>query len=406
MGSNPFGSLSDLRNGVADLWSGGRGRILTAVAAGWFLSIGVRMIYPVMLPYLRTAYGLDLTTAGLLLTVLFLAYALGQFPGGVLADRFGERFTLTASAVISAVTLTLVVTANSSIVLFAATALFGFGTALYAVGRYTVLPRLYTDRLGAANGVTAASQDAGQSVLPPVASVIAAAFLWQLGFGFAIPLFLLAAVALWVVVPPRSPSASDGDSGFSRDDLHVLTSVFRQPAVVYATAVLILGLYVWQAFTSFYPTYLIEIKGLSTTVASFLFGIFFALGILIKPLAGGAYDRFGIRRSLTIVASGPTIGLIALPYVDDIWILIVVTALVSTLLGFATVVEPSLLHSLPEEIRGTGFGILRSVGFTIGATSPVLFGAAADRGFFDEMFMVLAVFAAGMILLAFRIPEN
>ena len=406
MGNNPFESLSDLRNGVADLWSGGRGRILTAVAAGWFLSIGVRMIYPVMLPYLRTAYGLDLTTAGLLLTVLFLAYALGQFPGGVLADRFGERFTLTASAVISAVTLTLVVTANSSIVLFAATALFGFGTALYAVGRYTVLPRLYTDRLGAANGVTAASQDAGQSLLPPVASVIAAAFLWQLGFGFAIPLFLLAAVALWAVVPPRSSSASDGDSGFSRDDFHVLTSVFRQPSVVYATAVLILGLFVWQAFTSFYPTYLVEVKGLSTTVASFLFGIFFALGILIKPLAGGAYDRFGIRRSLTIVASGPTIGLIVLPYVDALWMLIIVTALVSTLLGFATVVEPSLLHSLPVEIRGTGFGILRSVGFTIGATSPVLFGAAADRGFFDEMFIVLAVFAAAMILLAFRIPGN
>ena len=406
MGSNLFGTLSDFKAGAVDLWSGGRGRILTAVAAGWFLSIGVRMIYPVMLPYLRTAYELDLTAAGLLLTVLFLAYALGQFPGGMLADRFGERFTLTASAVISAVTLTLVVTANSAVVLFAATALFGFGTALYAVGRYTVLPRLYTDRLGAANGVTAASQDAGQSILPPVASVIAAVFLWQVGFGFAIPLFLLSAVVLWAVVPPRSSSASDDDSGLSRDDLSVLLSVFRQPSVVYATAVLIVGLFVWQAFTSFYPTYLIEVKELSTTVASFLFGTFFALGILIKPLAGGAYDRFGIRRSLTIVASGPTIGLIVLPYVDDLWILILITAFVSTLLGFATVVEPSLLHSLPEEIRGTGFGILRSIGFTIGATSPVLFGAAADRGFFDEMFTVLAVLSAGMILLAFRIPEN
>jgi sugar phosphate permease len=193
---------------------------------------------------------------------------------------------------------------------------------------------------------------------------------------------------------------------FGRDDLHALRSVFRQPSVVYTTTVLILGLFVWQAFTSFYPTYLVEVKGFSTTVASFLFGTFFALGLLIKPLAGSAYDRFGIRRSLTIVASGPMIGLIALPYVDDLWIRITITALVSTLLGFATVVEPSLLHSLPEEIRGTGFGILRSVGFTTGAASPVLFGAVADRGFFDEMFTVLAVFAAGMVLLAFRISEN
>jgi len=404
--NSSFRLLSAFRNGVLELWSGGRGKVLTAVAGGWFLSVGVRMIYPVMLPSLRSAYGLNLTTAGLLLTVLFRAYAFGQFPGGVLADRFGERFTLTASAVISAGTLTLVITARSAIVLFVATALFGFGTALYAVGRYTVLSRLYSERLGAANGVTAASQDAGQSILPPIASVLAATFLWTYGFGFVIPLFILAAVALWLVIPIRSTSTSNGDSGFSRDDLTELRSALRRPTIVSATAALILGLVVWQAFTSFYPTYLIEEKGLSATVASLLFGTFFALGICIKPLSGVAYDRFGIRRSLVIVASGPTIALVMLPFVDGLWGLVAVTALVSTLLGFATVLEPSLLRSLPADIRGTGFGILRSIGFTIGAISPVLFGAAAERGFFDEGFTILAVFAAGMLLLAFRIPEN
>ncbi|WP_226007061.1 MFS transporter [Natrinema salinisoli] len=406
METTPSERLSAAKSGAVDLWSGGRGKVLTAVAGGWFLSIGVRMIYPVMLPYLRSAYGLDLTTAGLLLTTLFLAYALGQFPGGILADRFGERITLSASAVISAITLTLVVTARSSIVLFAATALFGFGTALYAVGRYTVLPRLYSDRLGAANGVTAASQDAGQSVLPPIASVIAAITLWQYGFGFAVPLFLLSAVALWMIVPTHPPDSSDEDEGFGVDTLRTLGTEFRKPSVVYATAVLVLGLLVWQAFTSFYPTYLVDEKELSTTVASLLFGAFFALGILIKPLAGAAYDRFGIRRSLTIVATGPTIGLIALPFASGLWSLVAVTALVSTLLGFATVVEPSLLRSLPEDVRGTGFGVLRSVAFTIGATSPALFGAAADRGFFDEVFVLLALLAGGMIVLAFRIPER
>jgi MFS family permease len=404
--SNPLENLAAVRKEAGALRRGGRGKVLAAIAGGWFLSIGVRMIYPVLLPALRTAYGLDLTTAGLLLTVLFLAYALGQFPGGVLADRFGERVTLSASAALSAGTLTLVVTAGSGLVLFAATALFGFGSALYAVSRYTVLPRLYTDRLGAANGVTAASQDAGQSILPPVASALAAAFLWQAGFGFAVPLFLLAAVALWLVVPAPSPDASGDGSGFGRDDLRSLGAALGQPSVVYATGVMILGLVVWQAFTSFYPTYLIEEKGLSPTVASVLFGAFFGLGIVIKPLAGAAYDRFGVRRSLTIVASGPAVALVVLPFVEATAALVAVTALGSTLLGFATVVEPSLLRALPDEVRGTGFGVLRSVAFTVGATSPVLFGAAADRGFFDEAFVVLAAFACGMILLAFRIPEG
>lgn len=404
MGKIAGGTVSRVKEGATELWSDGRGKVLAVVTTGWFLSIGVRMIYPVMVPYLRSAYGLDLTTAGLLLTVLFLAYAAGQFPGGVLADRFGERIMLSSSAVISAITLTLVTTSQSSLSLFAATALFGFGTALYAVGRYTVLPRLYTDHLGAANGLTAASQDAGQSVLPPIAGLLAATFLWQYGFGFTIPLFALSAVALWLTVPPHRPDASDTGGESFVETLRSLRPVLRRPSVVYATGVFILGLFVWQAFTSFYPTYLIEQKGLSNTVASGLFGTFFALGILIKPVAGVAFDRFGIRRSLAIVSTGPTVGLLALPFVSGFWPLVAVTALVSSLLGFATVVEPSLLNALPEAIRGTGFGVLRSIAFTVGATSPAIFGAAADRGFFDAVFLALAVLTASMIILAFLLP--
>jgi hypothetical protein len=62
---------------------------LLAVAAGWFLSLGVRMVYPALLPYLRTAYGLDLGTTGLLLTVLWSAHALGQLLGSLPTDEFG-----------------------------------------------------------------------------------------------------------------------------------------------------------------------------------------------------------------------------------------------------------------------------------------------------------------------------
>lgn len=364
------------------------------------------MIYPVLLPHLREAYGLDLTTSGLLLTVLFLAYAIGQLPGGMLADRFGERTVLTLSTLVAAITLGLVVTADSPVVLFAATALFGFGTALYAVARYTILPRLYPDQIGAANGVTAASQDAGQSALPPLAGGIAAAFLWQLGFGFVIPLFLLMAVVLWRTVPVQRPEADADESKRSLERARHLVSILRQRAVVYPTAVLVLGLSIWQAFTSFYPTYLVEVKGLSTTASGVLFGLFFALGICIKPLAGGAYDRIGIRRSLVIVSSGPGIALVALPLAEGVWPLIAVTALVSTLLGFATVTEPYLLETLPERVRGTGFGVLRTIAFMIAALSPVAFGAAADNEFFDQAFVVLAALAGIMVLLALRIPER
>ncbi|WP_164974808.1 MFS transporter [Halegenticoccus tardaugens] len=368
--------------------------------------MGVRMIYPVLLPHLRTTYDLDLTTSGFLLTVLFLAYAIGQLPSGMLADRIGEQLILTLSMLMSAVTLTLVVSASSPGVLFAATALFGFGAALYAVARYTIIPQLYPDNIGTANGVTAASQDAGQSVLPPLAGLIAASFIWQLGFAFTIPLFLLMAVVLWRIVPHQPSMSKDSADTLSFEGARYMSLVLRQPAVVYPTSVLILGLCIWQAFTSFYPTYLVEVKGLSTTVAGIMFGLFFALGILIKPLSGGAYDRIGIRHSLMIVASGPVIAFISLPLFDGFWALVIITVFVSTLLGFATITEPYLLETLPDDVRGTGFGILRTIAFMIGALSPVFFGGAADRGFFDEAFVVLAAVAGTMVLLAIRIPEK
>ena len=388
------------------LWSEGRGPILVAAAAGWFLSIGVRMIYPVVLPQLRAAYDLDLATAGVLLTVLFLAYGLGQLPGGLLADRFGERVVLAGSTAVSAVTLGLVVTAGSTAVLFVATALFGAGIALYAVARYTLLAELYPERVGAANGVTSAAADAGQSVLPPIGGLIAAALAWQFGFAFAIPLFAVVAVALWLVVPAGGRDAAGDEGALSLGAAREVFAGLRRPSVGYGTVTLLLGVCLWQAFTGFYPTYLIEQKGLSATRAGILFGLFFALGVAVQPLSGAAYDRIGIRRSLAVVMGISAVGVAALPFVDGLGPLVVVTVLSSALLGFATITQSYLIVALPAEIQGSGFGVIRTVSFTVGAASPAAFGAAADLGFFDEAFLALAALALVVIAMTSRLPEG
>lgn len=396
--------FSFLKREARSLWSDGRGPILLAIAAGWFLSIGTRMIYPILLPQLRTAYGLDLTTAGLLLTVLFVAYGLGQFPGGILSDHFGERLILILSTAISVVTLILIVTARSTPVLFLVTALFGAGVALYAVARYTILVDLYPEQVGAANGVTSAAADAGQSLLPPVAGLIVAVFAWQFGFGFAIPLFVIAAIGLWLVVPSKPPDPPTHETSVLETAKDVLLGLRGLP-VVYGTGTLLLGVSIWQAVTGFYPTYLIEVKALSGTLASVLFGLFFALGVVIQPVSGAAYDRIGISRSLLFVMGISGIGLMLLPLLEGFWPLVGVTILLSTLLGFAPVTQSHLILALPENIQGTGLGILRTVSFTTGAASPVFVGAAADRGYFDEAFWALAVLAGLTVILGMITPE-
>lgn len=374
-----------------DLWDEGRGKMLVVIAVGWFLSISVRMVYPALLPHLRETYDLNLTAAGLLLTVLWLAYGLGQLPGGILADRIGEGTVLVTSTLLSAGTLTLVVTAGSSPILFTATALFGLGTALYGVTRFTILSNLYPDNVGAATGVTMAAGDIGNAVMPPIASFIAIAVAWQYGLGFAIPFFVLVAVGLWKMVPSQTSGRTSAIDDLSIESMRDIAQRLRHPSIVQGLIILVLGNCVMQAFISFYPTYLVEIKGLTVSLATGIFGFFFALGAIIKPLSGGAYDRIGTRYSLLFIMGVSSISYAFLPLIDGFLMLIVVTIPISSLLGYETIVIASLTENLASDMQGTGLGVLRTVYIMIGALSPVAFGGIAERGFFDEGFFILTI---------------
>ena len=388
---------------VGALRGEGRGRVLLTVALGWGLLVGTRMSYPVLLPYIREAYGLSLSVAGLLVTVLWLGSALGQLPGGVLADRFNERHVMTAGLLIVAAALTFVALANSAIAVFLGTAMVGLGLSLYPIARITVLTEIYPDAVGSALGITMATGDTGQTILPPIVGFLAAAVAWQLGIGLLVPGFLLLAGLLWVVVPDRE---SQSTGSLSVQGARNVLGELRSRTMVLVTVLLFFYVMVWQSFTGFYPTYLVESKGLSPSVAGTVFALFFAVGVVVKPAAGTAYDRVGMRRSLGAVLVGPIFGLGLLPFVEGFWILVVLTALVSTMLGSGAITQAYLAEAIPENMRGTGLGVIRTTAASLGAMGPVLFGLVADRGFFDEAYLVLAGLMVLMLVLTVRMPRS
>jgi MFS family permease len=398
------GRLGQLKRSARFVREDGRSSVLAGVSIGWLLSLGVRMVYPVLLPHLRTAFGMDLVTAGFLITVLWWAYAAGQVPAGVLSDKVGERVVLTASTLMAAVMLLLVIAAPWTVLLFATTALFGLATALFGVARYTAISKVFPERDGIAIGITLAAGNVGNVALPAIAGAIAAAAVWQFGLGVTIPLFFVVAVYLWAVVP--GDLAGDEDPGLSMRTARLVGAELRRPAVVMVTGVLILGFSVWQAFTGFYPTYLIENKGLAPSMAAAVFSFYFALGILIQPMAGSIYDDWGIRRTLPAFLSVAAVGLVALPLAEGLLQIVPVTVLLACMMSNIAVTMPYLTRILPEEIQGTGLGILRTAYMLLGATSPFLFGLFADLGYFDQGFWILAGAVLVMILVILRLPEH
>lgn len=396
--------VSTVRHELDALWAGGKGKMLIVIALGWGVLNGTRMIYPVLLPSLSTDFNLTHTTAGLLVTLIWVGYAIGQVPGGVLADRYGERRLLTASVAIVACALVVVVLAPTAVALFAATGLVGVGLSLYPIARITLLSDLYPDRIGRVLGVTMATGDTGQTLLPLGAGILVV-IAWQVGLVFVVPLLGILAILIPMTLPANTPTDSmAGELSIKR--LKYVLGELRHPTLVFMGGILFLYIGILQTFSAFYPTYLTTVKDLSPTVASGLFSLFFAVGIVAKPLAGVAYDTVGIRRSLPIVLSGAIVGFALLPVLEGFWSLTVDTILISTMLGSGAITQSYLSETIPDEIEGTGLGAVRSSASMLGALGPVLFGAIADRGFFDEGYLLLAVLVGVITLLTFRLPNR
>ncbi|MGM0718555.1 MAG: MFS transporter, partial [Halobacteriota archaeon] len=172
--------------------------------------------------------------------------------------------------------------------------------------------------IGTTIGIVLAAADAGQSLLPPLASVLTVVVAWQLGFGFTIPVFILIAVTIWVYIPQKVSSEQRGSEHMTLSRFAETLSMMYSRRVVFATTIFVIYVCVWVSFTSFYPTYLIEIKGIRQTTTAILFGSFFAAGVVIKPLSGAIYDRVGIRQTLLVLAPISALALIAFPLAEGV----------------------------------------------------------------------------------------
>lgn len=391
---------------VADLRADGRGWVLAAVAGGWFLSLGVRLIYPAVLPQIRAAFGFDLPTAGSLLATLWFVYALGQFPGGLLSDKIGSGNVLVLSTTLSTVAVLVIVAAPTLWVLFAATAILGLCTALYGPARFPMLSSVFPDRDGTAIGITQASGNLGNAVLPLVAGVLASAVAWQLGFALVVPLFVAVAVAIRYAAPRQPEGKGSAVDSLSADSVRYLLDGLRSRAVLVVVTIQVLGSSMYQGFTSFYPTYLIEAKGLAPSVASGLFGLFFATGMVVQPVTGAAGDRFGEGRVLLVILALSIVTLAALPFVTGLPALVALTVALSSLLGRGVLTLTYLTNVLAADMRGTGLGLLRTGYIMIGAAAPLLIGILADAGYFDEAFLLLAGAGGVMFLLTLALPAR
>jgi MFS family permease len=374
-----------------EIRAAGNGWILVYVALGWFFVFGTRFVFPTLLPDIRATFQISNTAAGAAITAIWVAYALVQFPSGLLSDRMGERLILVLSVLIAAVSVLLVFFSFTFLSFFLAAVLFGLGTGIYAPPRVIVLSNTFADRDSTAIALTFAAGSLGSAALPFIAGQLALSFDWRTVFAVVMIPFLFVALGLWRHLPEYSTDVKQAADQSAVHIVRRLSSALNDRAVLLSWLGITLSLFVLQGVTTFLPTYLSSVKSLSTGIASMIFSVFFLVGAFSQPISGSLGDRFGRRRVMVGLAILGVIPLSLFPVSQGLPVLLFLSIVLGIRLGLGPLNNAYLADALPEDIQGVGYGFVRTFHIALGSTGALVVGYLADNSLFDEAFYLLAI---------------
>jgi MFS family permease len=380
-------------------------------------------------PFVQKELGLSNTELGIAFSAFAYSYLVTQIIGGVIADKFGPRWTLLGCVAIWVVTTIATGLVGSLASLFAVRLALGIGegAALPAAAR-AIINWFPVDKRGMAQGITHSFSRLGNAVAPPIIAALITFTTWRTSF-----VIVGIGTAAWLVFwylgfrdHPREdatiteaeldrlpPKAEVAPGSTRRDPVpwrRLLKRIAPSAAVYFCY-----GWTGWLYFT-WLPSFFLHAYNYNLkSSAIFASGVFLA-GVVGDAMGGLVADRIFKRTgSLTLSRSA----LIAGTFVASAVCLIPV--LVSSDLGIMTIalsaafffIEMSIapIWLVPMDVTpayaGTASGIINAGSAMAGIVSPILFGLIIDQtGSWTAPFVGSVVLLLIGAVLAFTIrPE-
>lgn len=373
--------------------------VLALCTLAFTATMVARLVPSPVVPAISADFDVSTGAIGFAFSLMWGAYALSQFPSGILGDRFGERRVILVAVGTTAAASVLLALSPSYPVFLLVAMFLGGGAGLH----YSVATSLFArefDDIGQAIGIHIAGGPIAGLVAPVAAALVAARVGWRgamlLGAVVAAPAFVLFA---WRVrpTPPARPETPMRD----RLELSPVAELLSRPTVLFTTAVTVVGAFTWQATAAFVPSFLIVYHGFSETAASLLFSFYFVVNGVLGTVMGSLSDRFGRDRTAAVTMASGVAGY-GLLVVGEATLTAVVPAvtLVGLAMSWGAPLQSRYLDAFDDAERGAGFGLVRTVYMTIGASGSVVVGVLSDVSGWGTAFGLLAaLMAVGFVLL-------
>ncbi|MGW6394171.1 MFS transporter [Streptomyces sp. NPDC055103] len=377
--------------------------------AAWLVDYADRLVINLVLPSIGVEFDLDRTQQGFVVSAFFLAYALCQIPGGMLADRFGGRRVTLWALLAWSVFTALTGFAWSFAVLLALRFAFGVAEGVFPPAAMKVLvERTRPEERMGANG-TVMSSNAIAAVLTPLAvAPLVAVFGWRSAFWStaALGLVALVAVRLWLPAPLPGADGAPPPEAAARPPLREVLRkgvLWRFSLMMFGYSTIVWGLNTWV------PSYLSEEHGVSLTAAGALVAVP-ALGAAAATVLGGRLsDRLGGHHRKVIVP-GMSVAAVALLLMANTpsltgFVVFGTVAIFAASLAYMPIFAVPMSGLTPEYV-GVGGAVIIAGGQVAGIVAPPVMGALADAFSFQIAFGFLVLGAVIAAVMACLTPQD
>ena len=386
-------------------------------------------------PAMEREFGLSKTAIGVVFSVFLWAYAIGQIPGGWLADRFGPRLVLLIIVPFWSLMTAMTAVAAGLTSLIGIRFVFGlaesgaFPTATRAMQLW--FPKA---ERGIVHGVTHSFSRFAVAIVPFLAVSIMVTLGWRwifYLFGAAGLLWSAAFYLLYQNLPEKHAGVNqeelarirgrDAEGEIRPITLHQQLrtpwkTIFRSANMWYIAAGYCCFYYGTYFFMTWFPTYLVDYRHLSLKTV----GVWASLPLLagmVGDIVGGTltdkvYRRTGKLKFARRIVAAPAMlasGVCLIPAATAHSAWTAILCLTASLFFLELVISPAwaVPMDVGGEYSGTVCGVMNMAGSLAASLSPIIFGALVQRGFWILPFFISAgVLLTGALIWAFLIDAE
>jgi ACS family glucarate transporter-like MFS transporter len=361
-----------------------------------------------MLPLIMDEFGIDRTTAGMLMSGPSLMMMVFMIPVSMLANRFGIKPTYGLGALLMGAGM-LAPFVNDFYSLLALRIVFGIGGALVSPQSPSIVARWFPSRqLPLINGINTLMQNIAQMTALAGGAYLSQTIGWRptlVVFG-AIP---FVCSLFWFVFGKEGPKGAE--TATSPPQFGEMLSILRQPATL-LLGILLMGQWGQNvALSTWLPVFYNRVMGFSLSAAGSMVALIPLFGILGAFLGGVLPVRVGLRRPFFIVPGVLLVGLVFLTFsVPNEAIIVVSIAAIGIC---SRIFQPSAM-TLPSELPGkkpkealVTLAAAYSLGNVGSVVAPLVVGFLADQTSSYTPGLTMAAFLSlGLVVCGYLLPET